>query len=86
VLEIGCDLIILDFSMPGLDGVQVATKLREQKVETPIILITGFRAPEIYERLGSISNVAILQKPFGLTELYKCIGALTPCAQLQKRD
>lgn len=38
--ELGPDLIILDFSMPGLNGVQAAAVLHEMLPAVPIILYT----------------------------------------------
>jgi CheY-like chemotaxis protein len=37
------DLIILDLSMPGLNGAEAATILRNTPPETPIILFTSIR-------------------------------------------
>ena len=34
------DLIILDLNLPGLDGMQVAVKIREITKTTPIIMLT----------------------------------------------
>ncbi len=36
------DLIITDFKMEPMDGLQLITKLREQQFRNPIILLTGF--------------------------------------------
>jgi CheY-like chemotaxis protein len=35
------DLVVLDYSMPGLNGGQVARKIKAQKPELPIILVSG---------------------------------------------
>lgn len=36
------DAVVLDYSMPGMDGEEVATRLRSQHPEIPILLLTGF--------------------------------------------
>jgi CheY-like chemotaxis protein len=36
------DLIITDFKMGPMDGLELIKELRERKLETPIILLTGF--------------------------------------------
>ena len=53
------DLIMTDFEMPGLKGDQVIEKLKEEKIEIPVILISAIKLNE------SIKNVAdyFLQKP-----------------------
>ena len=35
------DLIILDLMLPGMDGVEIAKKLRGQKNQTPILMLTA---------------------------------------------
>ena len=35
------DGIILDIMMPGMDGIQVLTKLREQGIDSPVLLLTA---------------------------------------------
>ena len=42
VSQVHPDLIVLDMSMPRLNGVDTAHKLRELQVQTPIILFTLF--------------------------------------------
>jgi DNA-binding NarL/FixJ family response regulator len=49
------DLIILDLSMPRMNGLQAARKLRAMSVKTPIILFTMYAdavRPEETERAG----------------------------------
>ncbi len=36
------DLVLLDYSMPGLDGGQVAKEMKAQRPLTPIILVTAY--------------------------------------------
>ena len=42
------DAVLLDWRMPGLDGLGVLRRLRETKVETPVIFLTML-SDEIYE-------------------------------------
>ncbi|MGE0433114.1 MAG: response regulator transcription factor [Planctomycetota bacterium] len=41
VLEQDIDLVILDVMMPGMDGYEVAAKLRDQKPLVPIVMLTA---------------------------------------------
>ena len=36
------DLVVTDLRMPGLDGLQLLEELRSRKVETPVIVLTGY--------------------------------------------
>ena len=39
------DLLITDFRMPNMDGVELITRIREMRPELPIILLSGFVEP-----------------------------------------
>ncbi|MDH7498247.1 MAG: response regulator, partial [Syntrophomonadaceae bacterium] len=45
------DLIILDVMLPGLDGLEVCRRLRQDKVDIPVIMLTA-RDEEIDRVLG----------------------------------
>lgn len=63
------DLILLDVMLPGKDGFQILRKLREEKIETPIIILTA--KSEIYDKLNGLENGAddYITKPFHMKEL-----------------
>lgn len=48
VLDTGADAILLDLSMPGMDGFEAIQRLRERSPQTAIVVLSGF--PEA--RLG----------------------------------
>jgi len=64
----GIDIVLLDISMPRLDGFETLNKIRE-KSEVPVIMITGYSIDQVSDRLKNFNNVAILEKPFGKKEL-----------------
>jgi CheY-like chemotaxis protein len=50
------DAVVLDFAMPGLDGGQVAARLRERSPEIPILMLSAYVAlPENVMRVISVS-------------------------------
>ena len=69
-------LVVLDVTLPVLDGYQVAERLRAGDRPVPILAITGDgQAPEKAHRMGAF---AYLRKPFELTELLRIVqGALS---------
>jgi CheY-like chemotaxis protein len=71
----GLDAIITDLSMPGMDGVELARKVREQPSRRglPVIALTGF--PERYLETSAFD--AFLKKPFEFDELCRIVDALT---------
>jgi DNA-binding response OmpR family regulator len=70
------DLIILDWMLPGTDGVTVCRTLRASGVTTPILILTA-RA-EVSERIAGLDAGAddYLPKPFDLGELLARVRAL----------
>jgi heavy metal response regulator len=70
------DLIILDIYMPKLDGLTVLRRLREEKVRTPVLLLT-VRAAIEDKVLGLDSGADdYLTKPFVFQELLARVRAL----------
>ncbi|WLR53226.1 response regulator transcription factor [Bacillus tianshenii] len=73
----GYDLVILDWMMPGLSGIQVCQKLRKENFTKPILLLTAKDAVE--DRVYGLDAGAddYLVKPFEFEELFARIRALS---------
>jgi two-component system copper resistance phosphate regulon response regulator CusR len=67
--NIDFDLVILDIMLPGLDGWQVLTGLRQAGKNTPVVLLTARDA--VHERVRGFELGAddYLVKPFAFSEL-----------------
>lgn len=72
------DLIVLDWMMPGIDGLEVCRKLRSDPVTRPLpILMLTAKGDEIDRVLGlELGADDFLSKPFSLKELVARIRAL----------
>jgi DNA-binding response OmpR family regulator len=70
------DAIVLDLNLPRLDGLAVCRSLRQQRVTTPILMLTARDAVE--QRVEGLRAGAddYLIKPFALAELEARIEAL----------
>ncbi len=70
------DLILLDYVMPGLSGVNLARKMREAAPESCIMIITGKRLPEddIQELKDYVHG--FLRKPLELLQLGETLARL----------
>lgn len=70
------DLLLLDFAMPGMNGVEVAQAARSRRPQLPIMFLTGYaEAPA----MAGENKDRILQKPFRTEELARRLTAvLTP--------
>ena len=63
------DVIVLDMTMPDLDGAEVVRRLRASGCTTPIVLSSGYMDAALESRLDPNSFQGFLVKPFTITEL-----------------
>lgn len=75
------DLILLDLSLPVLDGLAVCQSVRKQQIGTPILMLTA-RASEMDKVIGLNAGADdYLTKPFSPLELHARLNALIRRAQ-----
>src|ERR1035441_8155660 len=67
------DVVITDFFMPGMNGDQLVSRIRQLLPAQPLIMATAF--PEVCQDFGRPTGrvEALLRKPFTLKELYDAI-------------
>ena len=70
------DLIILDISLPRMDGLEVCRRIRLERVTTPILLLTARDSVEM--KVSGLDSGAddYLTKPFAFAELLARLRAL----------
>jgi len=69
------DIILLDIMLPGLDGLEVCKRIRYEKVNTPVIILTA-KETEIDKVLGlELGADDYVSKPFSMPELLARIKA-----------
>jgi DNA-binding response OmpR family regulator len=70
------DVIILDRMLPNLSGVEVCHELRQQKISTPILMLTA--KSEVADKVSGLDAGAddYLTKPFSFEELLARVNAL----------
>jgi two-component system OmpR family response regulator len=71
-----CDLVILDWMLPGKDGISLCRQLRAGGVHTPILMLTARDA--VADRIAGLNTGAddYLTKPFAFDELLARVHAL----------
>src|SRR3954470_365721 len=69
------DVVVLDLMLPGLDGTQVLSRLRERRTDVTIIVLTARDA--VGDRVANLNAGAddYLTKPFSFSELLARIHA-----------
>jgi CheY-like chemotaxis protein len=65
------DLMMVDFAMPGMNGIDVIAAARRVRDDLPVILATGYADVDI-SRLA-VRRCSILRKPFQLDELARTV-------------
>ncbi|MCP8686698.1 response regulator [Marinobacterium sedimentorum] len=81
LLDLKPDLVVLDLTLPELDGLEVLREARRQQVEVPILILTARDALD--DRIAGLDAGAddYLLKPFSLDELEARLRALFRRAQ-----
>ncbi len=79
------DMIILDLMLPKMDGLEVLTRLRDKKVNTPILLLTAKDAVE--DKVAGLNKGAddYLTKPFAFSELLARVRSLLRRGQAETK-
>lgn len=66
------DLAILDIKMPGIDGIEAAERITQER-PIPIILLTAYSEQELVERAAQANVAAYLMKPVAAEDLLPAI-------------
>ena len=78
------DCLIIDYKMDGMDGLDVVTRLRERRIQTPVILITGYPDESIPGKAAAAGVFCVLKKPHiedSLTaRIHEAVGLAGPQA------
>lgn len=67
------DVIISDYLMPGMNGLEILKVLRETETDIPVIWVTGAGGNELFEEAWRWGAFDYLTKPFKLTALSEIV-------------
>ncbi|WP_038965826.1 response regulator [Bradyrhizobium diazoefficiens] len=59
----GADCYVIDYKMPDINGIELASRLRKSDGETPVILITGYPDENISTRAAAAGVKDVVLKP-----------------------
>ncbi len=69
------DLVLTDFDMPLMSGIEVAERVLKIRPDVPILLCTGYCDHALIERARSAGIRDVVQKPFNATALSRILAA-----------
>lgn len=72
------DLLLLDYKMPGMDGLSLLAELRHRSCRARCILISAFLNDDVRERASHLGVDQVFEKPVDAPALRRVIRSLLP--------
>ncbi len=72
----GFDLVVTDYNMPGMSGLEVAQALREIRADLPVAVASGYITEELRARAPAVGLRELLFKPNTVEELCAAVTRL----------
>lgn len=69
------DLVVLDVMLPDLDGLEVARRMRDEGITTPILFLTAKTGLDDKARAFDLGADDYVAKPFSLAEIVMRVRA-----------
>jgi CheY-like chemotaxis protein len=73
--------VVTDDVMPGITGTGLASVLRQQRRELPIVLVSGYSGPILAQRAVAAGVSELLVKPLQSREIAAVLARLLRAAQ-----
>lgn len=80
------DLVITDYKMPGLNGIELLTKIKEQNESIYVILMTAFSTVDNAIKAMKIGAYDYIQKPFDNEEMLFIVDRIKENIKLKKEN
>jgi len=78
------DILLLDYKLPGLSGLEVLLALNERKSETLVVMITAYATLETAVQATKVGAFDFLAKPFDPDELKAAVHKASKHAMAQR--
>ncbi len=68
-----CDVVLLDVKMPGIGGLEVIKRIKEQQPSLEVVLLTGHSSAQDAERGTTLGAFDYLMKPVKIDDLLRVL-------------
>jgi two-component system response regulator GlrR len=69
----GVDVVVTDYSMPGMDGLELTSQIAARMPGLPVILVTAHGSEQLVRIASSRGACGCLSKPFDIDEIGRVI-------------
>lgn len=75
-----CDCVVIDFRLPGMDGLALLAQFRTRGLSCPAIIITSNPSERLRRQVVN-ADACLVEKPLLRGSLAEAIGALLPASK-----
>jgi len=76
VRKVDVGLVLLDLSMPGLNGVDAFRELHALRPGLPVVIVTGYPDSDLMARALEIGPFTMISKPVDLNQIQKTVDRI----------
>jgi CheY-like chemotaxis protein len=70
------DMVLMDYHLPGMNGLDLARTLRARDISSPMILISGFLTDSMKSEAQEARIAKVLRKPMDMASLQNTVVSL----------
>ncbi|MEK5079220.1 response regulator [Solibacillus sp. FSL W7-1436] len=67
--ENALDCVLLDMKIPGMDGLEILERLKQDNPELPVMMMTAYVEQHMMDRANELGVVKYFTKPFNIFEV-----------------
>ena len=68
-----CDVLITDLRLPGMNGIELLSRLKKTRKALPSILITAYSSPDVLASAKKAGAIRCFSKPFNVEDIKECL-------------